>query len=86
MRKGRFGEQSHLLQFHLLVDIKPAAQIRISYLRCMKTAYYQSNKGWNDVRLSEYFDSVCIEDLDDKRHLFTCKQAESGKDMDYTHQ
>ena len=52
----------------------------------MKTAYYQSNKGWNDVRLSEYFDSVCIEDLDDKRHLFTCKQAESGKDMDYTHQ
>lgn len=39
----------------------------------MKTEYiYQSNKEWNDVWLSEYFDSVCIEDLDDERHLFTC--------------
>lgn len=31
--------------------------------------FYQSNKGWNEVWLSEYFDSECIEHLDDERHL-----------------
>ena len=35
-----------------------------------KRKRYQSDKEWNDVWLSEYFDSVCIEYLNDKRYFF----------------
>ena len=31
MRKGRFGDQSHLPRFLLLVDIKPTAQKKTSF-------------------------------------------------------
>ena len=53
----------------------------------MNFFFYRSNNDRNEVWLCEHFDSVCIEDLDHKRHLFVCKQVnDNGQEMDGTHQ